>query len=603
MRSVCSKTYIAKRGREKNIAKSARSSRELKLARVMLELLLTNLVLKQLNYYCLCTVSASGHWPVLRSACSHCSGGSGSGTCRRRSGATTATGGGLTEENFVPATFLEAACTRIDPDQSCVFCQDISAMSGSCDTFRLDYDRLVVAVGARSATFCVPGVEEHAMFLKEIPDAVRIRDRMLDAFETEALQDDPAEKTKLCTFVVVGAGPTGVEFAAELEDHIAEDLAALYPAEARAARVVIVSSTDDLLSSYDKKISARREYFRNAPATISSATSRVRHAVLPVVLRVLEAVAVAAGGAIPGTSRGRTTSSPRPRRTRAGRRARRRRTRPAARPSRCGPPGRSPRSPSPGVSRTSSRRFHTRRGVAEVRPVDPPPPRDPPQATPPGADGPLGRVVGHAGHEGLDRLEAGPPAGLVRLVVGPGDAGARGRGGDPREAPARAGDDRAGRADEEVPPGREGGGVVAVVVDGEDLVAVARGEDRPREVEVPGDGAVTGGGRPARGRGPGRAQGLRGLPAHSHPEKNKRRSRRRPRSFAAFAGAARERGVGRGGGRGGGRRSARVRFFFRYDDDALGSMSPSCLRFFNAIAIADRESRMRSYFFTLFTLF
>ena len=93
------------------------------------------------------------------------------------------------------------------------------------------------------------------MFLKEIPDAVRIRDRMLDAFETEALQDDPAEKTKLCTFVVVGAGPTGVEFAAELEDHIAEDLAALYPAEARAARVVIVSSTDDLLSSYDKKIS------------------------------------------------------------------------------------------------------------------------------------------------------------------------------------------------------------------------------------------------------------------------------------------------------------------------------------------------------------
>ena len=78
---------------------------------------------------------------------------------------------------------------------------------------------------------------------------------MLDAFETAALQDDPAEKTDLLSFVVVGAGPTGVEFAAELDDHIREDLALLYPAEAKAAKVVLISSTDDLLSSYDKKIS------------------------------------------------------------------------------------------------------------------------------------------------------------------------------------------------------------------------------------------------------------------------------------------------------------------------------------------------------------
>lgn len=56
-----------------------------------------------------------------------------------------------------------------------------------------------------------PGVKEHALFLKELGDASNLRDRMLDAFETAALQDDPVEKTKLCTFVVVGAGPTGVE--------------------------------------------------------------------------------------------------------------------------------------------------------------------------------------------------------------------------------------------------------------------------------------------------------------------------------------------------------------------------------------------------------
>lgn len=162
---------------------------------------------------------------------------------------------GITEENFEVARFLESACTKIDPDQNCIFAQDISSVSGPCDAFRLDYDKLVIAVGATSNTFNVPGVKEHAMYLKELPDASMIRDRMLDAFETAALQDDVAEKTKLCTFVVVGAGPTGVEFAAELDDHIREDLAELYPAEAKAAKVVLISSTDDLLSSYDKKIS------------------------------------------------------------------------------------------------------------------------------------------------------------------------------------------------------------------------------------------------------------------------------------------------------------------------------------------------------------
>jgi len=162
---------------------------------------------------------------------------------------------GVIAENFSEARFLEAACTKIDPEQNCVFCQDISSVSGPCDAFRLDYDRLVVAVGATSNTFNTPGVAEHALFLKELGDASALRDRMLDAFESAALQDDPAEKTKLCTFVVVGAGPTGVEFAAELDDHIREDLASLYPAEVAASKVVLISSTDDLLSSYDKKIS------------------------------------------------------------------------------------------------------------------------------------------------------------------------------------------------------------------------------------------------------------------------------------------------------------------------------------------------------------
>jgi len=162
---------------------------------------------------------------------------------------------GISEENFEEARFLEAACTKIDYENNCIFCQDCSSVAGSCDAFSLEYDKLVIAVGATSNTFNTPGVVEHAVFLKELPDATSIRDRMLDAFETASMQDDPNEKTKLCTFVVVGAGPTGVEFAAELDDHIREDLGQLYPKEAAASKVVLISSTDDLLSSYDKRVS------------------------------------------------------------------------------------------------------------------------------------------------------------------------------------------------------------------------------------------------------------------------------------------------------------------------------------------------------------
>lgn len=162
---------------------------------------------------------------------------------------------GITPENFTPARFLEAACTKIDHANNCVYCQDISTVAAECETFTVDYDKLVVAVGATSNTFNTPGVNEHAVFLKELTDASAIRDRLMDAFESAALQDDMEEKRKLLTFNVVGAGPTGVEFAAELDDHIREDLASLYPNEVEAAKVVLISSTDDLLSTYDKKIS------------------------------------------------------------------------------------------------------------------------------------------------------------------------------------------------------------------------------------------------------------------------------------------------------------------------------------------------------------
>lgn len=81
----------------------------------------------------------------------------------------------------------------------------------------LFYDRLVLAVGAYAQTFGVPGVKEHATFLKDVKDARNIRMKIIERFEQAASPNiTDADRRALLHFAIVGGGPTGVEFAAEL---------------------------------------------------------------------------------------------------------------------------------------------------------------------------------------------------------------------------------------------------------------------------------------------------------------------------------------------------------------------------------------------------
>ena len=77
----------------------------------------------------------------------------------------------------------------------------------------MDYDILVVAVGAETATYGTPGVKENTYFLKDIKDVQRIRSNIMDHLETAAYpgQED-SEVSRLLHFVVVGGGPTGQFF-------------------------------------------------------------------------------------------------------------------------------------------------------------------------------------------------------------------------------------------------------------------------------------------------------------------------------------------------------------------------------------------------------
>ena len=102
---------------------------------------------------------------------------------------------------------------------------------------RLEYDTLIVAAGSRSHYFGHEAWREWAPSLKSVEEATDIRRKVLYAFEVAEWLEDPAERRAWLTFVIVGAGPTGVELAgaiAEIARHtLRHDFRSIHPEEAR----------------------------------------------------------------------------------------------------------------------------------------------------------------------------------------------------------------------------------------------------------------------------------------------------------------------------------------------------------------------------------
>ncbi|KAF2005900.1 FAD/NAD(P)-binding domain-containing protein [Amniculicola lignicola CBS 123094] len=123
------------------------------------------------------------------------------------------------------------------------------------ELFSLAYDKLIIAVGSYSQTFGTPGVKEHAFFLKDVGDARRIRNRILGCFEAAALPTTSDEmRWKLLNFAVVGGGPTGIEFSAELHDIITEDMVKIYPELIPFHKIAVYDVADKVLPMFDEKL-------------------------------------------------------------------------------------------------------------------------------------------------------------------------------------------------------------------------------------------------------------------------------------------------------------------------------------------------------------
>jgi NADH:ubiquinone reductase (H+-translocating) len=123
---------------------------------------------------------------------------------------------------------------------------------------QLGYDRLILATGATHAYFGNDSWAEHAPGLKTIEDALEIRRRVLMAFEAAEREPGLVERESLMTFVVVGAGPTGVELAGAIIEialrTLAKDFRSIDPS---TARVVLVEGLDRVLSTYPESLSAK----------------------------------------------------------------------------------------------------------------------------------------------------------------------------------------------------------------------------------------------------------------------------------------------------------------------------------------------------------
>lgn len=126
----------------------------------------------------------------------------------------------------------------------------------------IEYDSLIVAAGAGQSYFGNDHFAQYAPGMKTIDDALELRARILGAFERAEICDDPAERDRLLTFVIVGAGPTGVELAGQLAEMAHRTLAGEYtrfnPAN---AKIILLDGAPQVLPPFGKRLgrNAQRE--------------------------------------------------------------------------------------------------------------------------------------------------------------------------------------------------------------------------------------------------------------------------------------------------------------------------------------------------------
>jgi NADH dehydrogenase FAD-containing subunit len=149
------------------------------------------------------------------------------------------------------ATVVMGEVTGVDKERKLVFVRNADRQGVS-----VRYDYLILATGATHSYFGHDEFEQYAPGLKTLADAVAIRNKILQAFEQAEAEEDPAAHRDLLTFVLVGAGPAGVEMAGAIAVLVRNSLRTQFRRiDPTSARIVLVDMANKVLGPFSEDLS------------------------------------------------------------------------------------------------------------------------------------------------------------------------------------------------------------------------------------------------------------------------------------------------------------------------------------------------------------
>lgn len=153
--------------------------------------------------------------------------------------------------NWKNASFMLAEISQVDLEKKYL----------TTDNETIYFDYLIVAVGSRTNFFGMESVARHAFDLKQLDQAEDMRNQILLMFELAEQETDRERRAAMLTFVIVGGGPTGVEFAGALRELILYVLSKDHPAiSINETRIILVEAADTLLAAMPEDL---REYTKD----------------------------------------------------------------------------------------------------------------------------------------------------------------------------------------------------------------------------------------------------------------------------------------------------------------------------------------------------
>ncbi|KAI9451849.1 hypothetical protein F5148DRAFT_531490 [Russula earlei] len=161
----------------------------------------------------------------------------------------------LTRHKSRRVTVIEAEAKSVDPVAKTITFADETEVQGEVSSTTIPFDYLIYAVGAETQTFGIPGVKEHASFMKEIQDAEKFKRRFMDCIESAGFPGQSKEEIeRLLHMVVVGGGPTGIELSGELHDFLEDDLKSWYPELSNNVKITVIEALPSVLPMFSREL-------------------------------------------------------------------------------------------------------------------------------------------------------------------------------------------------------------------------------------------------------------------------------------------------------------------------------------------------------------